>query len=196
MRRAVFLDRDGTMIHDPGHMRRLDDLRWFPWTIDALRLLNRAGFIVIVVTNQGGIGLQLYDESFVHAVHTRMTEVAAAGGARIDGWYFCPHHPNATIPMLRVDCDCRKPRPKLVLQAADEFSIDVSRSFVVGDKVSDVRLAGNVGATGVMVRTGHGEEELAKAGGSIAGAALVAADLIAATSWILAHADRSIEAEP
>jgi D-glycero-D-manno-heptose 1,7-bisphosphate phosphatase len=195
MRRAVFLDRDGTMIHDPGHMRRLEDLRWFPWTIDALRLLNRAGFVVIVVTNQGGIGLQLYDERFVHAVHNRMSDVAAAGGARIDAWYYCPHHPNATIPALRVDCDCRKPRPKLVLQAAEAFSIDVSRSFVVGDKVSDVRLAGNVGATGVLVRTGHGEEEIANGGGSIAGAALVTADLISATSWILARSDRPIEAK-
>jgi D-glycero-D-manno-heptose 1,7-bisphosphate phosphatase len=191
---AVFLDRDGTMIHDPGHMRRIEDLRWFPWTIDAVRLLNRAGFLVVVVTNQGGIGLQLYDEAFVHAVHARMSEAVAAGGARIAGWYFCPHHPNATIPALRADCDCRKPRPKLVLQAAEDFGIDVSQSFVVGDKMSDVRLAGNVGATGVLVRTGHGEE-VASAGGSIPGAALVAADLIHATSWILARRGQTVEAQ-
>jgi D-glycero-D-manno-heptose 1,7-bisphosphate phosphatase len=194
MRPAVFLDRDGTMIHDPGHMRRLEDLRWYPWTIDALRLLNRAGFLVIVVTNQGGIGLELYDEHFVTLVHTRMSEVAASSGARIDGWYYCPHHPNATIAALRVVCDCRKPRPKLVHQAAEEFSIDLSNSFVVGDKVSDVRLAGNVGARGVLVRTGHGEEELAASGGSVAEAALVAADLIQATSWILARRGQPVEA--
>ena len=115
---AVFLDRDGTMIHDPGYLRRLDDLRWYPWTIDALRLLNRAGLPVVVVTNQGGIGLELYDEGFVQAVHGHMAAVAAASGARIDGWYYCPHHPDATIPALRIDCDCRKPRPGLLRQAA------------------------------------------------------------------------------
>ena len=185
MRPAVFLDRDGTMIYDPGYLGRLEDLRWYPWTIDAIGLLNRAGLSVVVVTNQGGIGLEFYSEDFVRALHARMSEMAASGGARIDGWYYCPHHPEATVPALRVACDCRKPRPGLVRRAAAELSIDVSKSFVVGDKVSDVGLAGAVGATAVMVRTGHGEEQLVRAGGVVPGAALVAADLIEATSWIL-----------
>jgi len=194
MRPAVFLDRDGTMIHDPGHLRRLEGLRWFPWTIDAIRLLNRAGFLVIVVTNQGGIGLELYDEAFVQTLHARMSETATASGARIDGWYYCPHHPNATIPAMRVNCDCRKPGTKLVREAAERFSIDLPRSFVVGDKLSDVQLAVNVGATGVIVRTGHGEAEVASGGGTVPGAAFVAADLIEATSWILLRGGQTAEA--
>src|SRR5581483_11114714 len=148
-RPAVFLDRDGTMIHDPGYLARLDGLRWYPWTIDAIRLLNRAGFLVFVTTNQGGVALGLYEEAFVHTVHTVMAERLAAGGARIDGWFYCLHHPRAITDALRIECDSRKPRGGMVRQAQARFSIDIARSFVVGDKFSDVGLAASTGARGV-----------------------------------------------
>ena len=93
MRPAVFLDRDGTMMRDVGYLSRLEDLHWFPWTMDAVRLLNRAGFLVFVTTNQGGVGLGFYAEAFVRRTHERDGGDIAAGGARVDGWYLLPASP-------------------------------------------------------------------------------------------------------
>jgi len=187
MRPAVFLDRDGTMIHEAGYLSRLDDLRWFPWTTEAIRLLNRAGFVVCVTTNQGGIGLGFFTEAFVAELHGQMTETIEAAGARVDGWFHCPHHPSAIVEALRVDCDCRKPRPGLINQAGARFSIDLRRSFVVGDKLIDVGLAASTGARGILVKTGYGDEVARAHGGDVPGAAYVASDLMAAVAWILAE---------
>jgi D-glycero-D-manno-heptose 1,7-bisphosphate phosphatase len=187
-RPAVFLDRDGTMVHDTGYLSRLDDLRWYPYTIDALRLLKRAGFLVIVTTNQGGVGLGFYPESFVTEVHAIMDAAIVAAGAEVDGWFYCPHHPRATIDALRIECDCRKPLAGMVRQAQAKFDIDLARSFVVGDKMTDVGLAASAGARGVLVRTGHGEDEIRRTGGTAPGAAFVATDLMEATAWMLAQA--------
>jgi D-glycero-D-manno-heptose 1,7-bisphosphate phosphatase len=193
MQPAVFLDRDGTMLHDPGYLSRIEDLRWFPWTLDAVRVLNRAGFLVFVMTNQGGIALGLFDEAFVAAVHDRMRLDLTAAGARVDGWFYCPHHPRGEIAALRIECDCRKPRPGMIRQAQARFELDLPRSFVVGDKTTDAGLAAGVGARGVLVRTCHGESELSRAGGAVADAAHVAANLMDATSWILLQHDRRSE---
>ena len=184
MRPAVFLDRDGTMVRDVGYLSRLEDLHWFPYTVDAVRLLNRAGFLVFVTTNQGGIGLGFYSETFVRDTHQEMAAFIAAGGGRVDGWFYCPHHPRATIDALRVTCDCRKPGPGMVRQAQKQFAIDLVRSFVVGDKAGDLGLARSVGARGVLVRTGYGEAELARMG-QAAHDAHVSLNLMEATSWIL-----------
>jgi D-glycero-D-manno-heptose 1,7-bisphosphate phosphatase len=191
---AVFLDRDGTMIHDPGYLCRLDELQWYPWTIDAVRLLNRAGFRVFVTTNQGGVGLGLYEESFVQAVHEAMRARLTAGGARIDGWFYCMHHPRAVIDELRITCDCRKPQPGMVRQAQRQFDLDLARAFVVGDKLSDVGLAAAVGARGVLVRTGHGEEEAARPEAMTLPRFRTAANLMEATAWILAQSGHPSEA--
>ena len=185
MRPAVFLDRDGTMIHDVGYLSRLEDVRWFPWAIDAIQSLNRAGFLVCVTTNQGGVGLGFYDEQFVRAVHARMSDELAEANARVDGWYYCPHHPLAVDERLRVACDCRKPGPGMIRQAQGEFAIDLQSSFVVGDKLADVGLGAGVGATPILVRTGYGEAELQRHNGSVPGAAFVAETLAEAASWIL-----------
>jgi D-glycero-D-manno-heptose 1,7-bisphosphate phosphatase len=182
---AVFVDRDGTLVHDVGYLSRREDLRWYPWTIDAIRLLNRAGYLVCVTSNQGGIGLGLCPESFVQAIHREMDETVSAAGGRIDGWYYCPHHPRAVTAELRIDCACRKPKPGMIERAARDLAIDVARSFVIGDKMADVDLGRQAGATSVLVRTGYGEGELARHGGEVRGAAAVAATLMDAVSWIL-----------
>jgi D-glycero-D-manno-heptose 1,7-bisphosphate phosphatase len=184
-RPAVFLDRDGTMIHDPGYLGRLEGLQWYPYAVDAVRLLNRAGFLVFVTTNQGGVGLGLFDEDFVRTVHETMTARLEAAGARIDGWFYCLHHPRAVIEALRMACDCRKPRPGMIRQAQQRFDIDLPRSFVVGDKLSDVGLGHSVAAKSVLVRTGHGENELALLAAADGAPSFVAPDLIGAVSWIL-----------
>ncbi|MEO8480823.1 MAG: HAD family hydrolase [Acidobacteriota bacterium] len=185
MRPAVFLDRDGTMIHDVGYLRRLDEVRWFASTIDAIRLINRAGFLVFVVTNQSGIGRGVIAPEFVPEVHRRMNDLIEAGGARVDGWFYCPHHPRAEVEMYRAVCECRKPMPGLIRQAEAAHAIDLPRSFVIGDKPIDVGLGVGVGARGILVRTGYGEETLQTCGGQVPGAAFVAADLMEATSWLL-----------
>jgi D-glycero-D-manno-heptose 1,7-bisphosphate phosphatase len=185
MRPAVFLDRDGTMVHDAHFLRRREDLVWYPYTVDAVRLLNRAGFAVCVTTNQGGIGLGLFTEAFVLSIHEEMTRTLTAGGAHVDGWFFCPHHPEAITEEYRRDCECRKPRPGLVNRAQTLLDLDLSRSFVVGDKLADAGLAVNAGVRGVLVRTGEGDEVARRHHGAVPGAEHIAEDLMAATSWIL-----------
>ncbi len=188
VRPAVFLDRDGTMIHEVGYLGRLADLRWFPWTVEAVRILNRAGYLVCVTTNQGGVGLGFYTEAVVREIHDRMDAVLREGGARVDGWFFCPHHPDARVEALRQVCACRKPAIGMIRQAADRFPIDLARSFVVGDKLADVTLASNAGLRGILVRTGYGDDVAQAHGGTVPGAAHVAADLMEAAGWILRQA--------
>ena len=185
MRPAVFLDRDGTMIHDVGYLSRTEDVSWYAWTVDAIRLLNRAGFLVFVVTNQGGIGLGFYTEAFLRSLHVELDAVLREAGAQVDGWFYCPHHPDARVPELRVSCDCRKPGPGMIRQAERRFEIDLARSFVVGDKWTDIGMARSVSARGILVRTGYGDLELRRRGENVPPAAHVAADLMEATSWLL-----------
>jgi D-glycero-D-manno-heptose 1,7-bisphosphate phosphatase len=182
---AVFLDRDGTMVRDVGYLSRREDLHWLPYTIDAIRLLNRAGFLVFVTTNQGGIALGFCSEAFVRQTHDEMSAFIASAGGRVDGWFFCPHHPLARDRSLRIDCECRKPNSGMIRQASERFPIDFPRSFVVGDKIADIDLAAGVGARGILVRTGYGEAEVIRHNGDVPGAAYVAAELMDATTWIL-----------
>lgn len=184
-RPAVFLDRDGTMIEDVGYLARLQDVRWFSYTVDAIRLLNRAGFIVCVTTNQAGIGRGYYTEETLHTIHEAMAAHLSEGGARVDGWFYCPHHPHADLPAYRSVCACRKPEPGMIGQARERFDIDPTQSFVIGDKMADVGAAVRAGMRGILVRTGYGEEIWASHDGQVPGAAHVAADLMAATSWVM-----------
>ena len=185
MRPAVFIDRDGTMIHDVGYLSRREDISWYAWTIDAIRLLNRAGFLVFVATNQGGIGLGFYTEDFLKSLHVELDAVLREAGAHVDDWLYCPHHPDARVPSLKVACECRKPGPGMVRQAEQRFEIDLARSFVIGDKWTDIGMATSVGARGILVRSGYGEIELRRRSASAPEAAYVAADLMEATSWLL-----------
>ena len=111
MRPAVFLDRDGTLLEEAGYLDRLERLVFFPFAIDAVRLLNRGGYAVAVITNQSGVGRGMYEESFVIRAHQVVDQHVRAGGGRIEGYYYCPHHPTAEIAKYRQDCDCRKPGP-------------------------------------------------------------------------------------
>ena len=156
LRPAVFLDRDGTINEDVGYLSRMSELTLYPWAIDAVRLLNRAGYLVVMVTNQGGIGRKMIAPAFVHELHAEIDRRFAAGGAHVDGWYYCPHHPDALVDELRSVCRCRKPAPGMVLDAARDLGIDTTRSWVVGDKWSDVQLGAPMGGRAILVRTGWG----------------------------------------
>src|SRR6476620_11542449 len=127
-RRAVFLDRDGTLVEEAGYLDRLERLVFFPYSVDAIRLLNRANFAVVIVTNQAGIARGIFKESFVAEAHRHITERLAAGKARIDGFYYCTHHPEAVVEEFRRTCDCRKPQPGLLKRAASALGVALDQS--------------------------------------------------------------------
>jgi len=181
---AVFLDRDGTLIEEVGYLDRLDRIVFYPWSIDAVRLLNHAGFKVIIVTNQSGVARGMFDECFVEEAHEFIDARVREGKALIDRFYYCPHHPDAPIKAYRQKCECRKPSAGMVRQAQRDFHLDLERSFVIGDRWHDVELAQSFGGLGVLVRTGYGEAEVAKPKPQV-DAALIAPELITAVGWIL-----------
>lgn len=159
MNRAVFLDRDGTVCEDVGYLDDPSKLRLYPFAIDAIRRVNEAGMLAILVTNQSGVARGYFDEATVASVHERLVRELAAGGARIDGIYFCPHHPTEGDPPYCQTCACRKPNPGMVLEATSEHDIELSTSYVVGDKFADIELGQRVNARTVLVRTGYGAGE-------------------------------------
>ena len=178
-RRAVFLDRDGTIVEDPppGYLHEPGKVRLLPGAAEAIRRLNTAGFLVVTVSNQSGIARGMYTVAEYAAVQRRLGELLAAHGARLDGAYFCPHHPDLTGP-----CDCRKPGAKLFRDAAAALGIDLPNSWFVGDRLSDVAPAATLGGRGVLVATGEGAENAAA---SRSRGVPVVADLAAAAALIV-----------
>jgi D-glycero-D-manno-heptose 1,7-bisphosphate phosphatase len=183
---AVFLDRDGTLIEDVDYLSDFDQVRLFPYTVDALRLLARAGFATVVVTNQSAVARGLVTEDFIMRTHDRLNQRLARGGARIDAFYFCPHHPDAVVEQYRRSCRCRKPQPGMIEDAARDLSLDLSRSWMVGDRWVDVA-AGNAADVGaVLVRTGHAERMHETAPPDVRADAMLN-NLMEAVGWILQH---------
>lgn len=178
-RAAVFLDRDGTISEEVGYLNDVRHFRMFPFTAAAIRRLNEAKLPVIVVTNQSGVARGFFPESSVHVIHELMRKQLGEAGACVDAIYYCPHS-------TEHDCECRKPKPGMLAQAAREHGLDLSRSFVVGDRYGDVNTAHNAGARGILVRTGYGEAELTSDEKAWpAPPDLIADDLGEAVDWIL-----------
>lgn len=189
-RRAVFLDRDGTINVDVGYPNRWDQIAIYPYAFEAVRRLKAARFLTLVVTNQSGIGRGLLTEADLTAIHSRMTEEFVKQGAPLDAIYHCPHFDAAGIAAGGLDCGCRKPAPGMGFRAAAEFDIDLARSFMVGDKVEDILFGLNIGAAPILVRTGYGQMSEPKLEAMGIRPACVADDLAAATDWILARESR------
>jgi D-glycero-D-manno-heptose 1,7-bisphosphate phosphatase len=187
MRAAVFLDRDGTIIEEADYLMRLERVAFFPYSVDAVRLLNRSGMAVVVVTNQAGVARGLYPETFVAEAHAHIAAHLARGGARVDGFYHCPHYPQAVLEEYRIECDCRKPQPGMLRRAAADLDLDLARSFIVGDRWHDLAAGQAVGARGILVRTGHGRRAEAAPSPTITAEAVVD-NLMQAVSWILRSA--------
>jgi D-glycero-D-manno-heptose 1,7-bisphosphate phosphatase len=187
---AVFLDRDGTMIEDVGYLDRLERLKLFPYTIDAVRLLNASGFKVVVVTSQNGVANGVLTEEFLGEAHAYMSRRFEAAGATVAGYYYCPHSPHATVERYRTDCECRKPKPGMILAAARDHDIDVSRSIVVGDRWRDIEMGLAAGTKAILVETGYGRTEAGRRPAAIP-AVPVAATLIEAVSMVLKHVHSS-----
>ncbi len=161
LRPAIFLDRDGTLAHEVGYINHVSRFRLYPFAPATIRAINGAGWAAVVVTNQAGVARGYFPESLVGSVHDEMRRGIEAGGAKLDAVYYCPHHPEAGEPPYRSDCDCRKPRPGMVRRAARELSLDLERSWVIGDRLGDLELAWSVGARGALVKTGYGAGDLA-----------------------------------
>jgi D-glycero-D-manno-heptose 1,7-bisphosphate phosphatase len=149
--RAVFFDRDGTIVEDPGFLHEPAKVKLLPGAADAIKRLNERGYLAVIVTNQSGIARGLYTIADYTAVQRRLGELLAAQGARIDGAYFCPHHPQFSGP-----CECRKPGVKLFNDARQALDIDFRRSWWVGDRLADVYPARQLGGQGILVSTGEG----------------------------------------
>jgi D-glycero-D-manno-heptose 1,7-bisphosphate phosphatase len=184
---AIFLDRDGTLIEEVGYLDRPERVELYPWTIDAIRSLNRAGLRVIVVTNQSGVARGFLTTDVVDQVHAHIQDLLGRGGAAVDAYYYCPHHIDGKVPEFARPCECRKPARGLIDRAVAEFGIDPAQSFTVGDRWLDVALGHAVGGRGILVRTGYGaREEERPPVGLVADA--VVNNLIEAVGWILRQA--------
>jgi D-glycero-D-manno-heptose 1,7-bisphosphate phosphatase len=183
---AVFLDRDGTLVEECGYLDRLDHLTLFPWTTDALRLLKRAGFATVVITNQAAVGRGIIDEDFVHTVHREIDRRLEGTGASIDRYYYCPHFTESKIERYRQRCGCRKPAPGMIEQACREMDLDPARSFMVGDRWLDVACGRAAKTHAVLVRSGPHRAEPPE--GVHADAILN--NLMEAVGWILRESSR------
>lgn len=175
-RGAVFLDRDGVMVEDVHYLSSPMQLRILPGVVQALRALQERYFVV-VVTNQSGIARGLLTENDLLTIHSELFRRLSAEGAIVDALYYCPHLPEGSITEYRLECDCRKPKPGMLLRAQHEWGIDLDRSFIVGDAPRDIQAGHRVGVKGIL---------LGKAETTLAEATLFAPDLISATRLILA----------
>lgn len=184
--RAVFLDRDGTVNEEVGYLTDLAKLRLIEGAGTAIRRLNEAGFKVVLVTNQSGVARGYFPETLVHEAHARLDEMLGRFGARIDAVYYCPHHPTAGTSEYTLDCDCRKPRTGLIDRAARDLSIDRSRSYMVGDKWSDVELGQRAGVHAILVQSGFAPDDPGnKRPHSLADPDFFAHTIVEAADWII-----------
>lgn len=153
---AIFLDRDGTIIHHVDLITEVSKMRLLPGAAKALREFKKLGFLIIVITNQPTVARGMIEPEGVEYMHKVLAERLLKLGVRIDAFYFCPHHPDANVKKYRVKCDCRKPEPGLILKGIKEFNIDVKKSFMIGDAMMDVVSGKRAGLKTVLVETGPG----------------------------------------
>ncbi len=184
---AVFLDRDGTINEQMGYINHISRFHILPGAAEAIARLNRLEIPVIVVSNQSGLARGYFPEELLFKVHDKMNRILAQKDAHIDGLYWCPHHPDAKVTRFKKkQCSCRKPGIGLLLQAAEEMNLDLNRSFMVGDRWSDLKCGQRAGATSVLVLSGYGRGDLEYIGpGQDIQPAYVAEDLAGAVDWII-----------
>lgn len=183
--RAVFLDRDGVLIEDVHHLTSVEQLRLLPQVPETLARLHRAGWGLIIATNQSVVARGLITEERLREIHHALESALRVRGAEIDAIYYCPHHPEGTLPAYRRVCECRKPNPGMLIRAADEWHLDLGASVIVGDAASDIEAGRRAGCRTVLIGA---SEAPARPGPPSAGDAdYVAANLEDAARWIVAH---------
>lgn len=185
--RAVFLDRDGTINEDPGYLGDVNLVKLFPETIPALSLLkNKLNFLLIVVSNQSGIARGIITKAQVESVNQKLNELLSQGGAEVDKYYYCPHHPDYNSS---EECNCRKPSPQLVFQASKDFNIDIKNSYFIGDSISDYDCAANAGCKFILVKTGYGLDSISALQKQNKFPSFAAVNLMDAANFILSDYD-------
>jgi len=182
MNKAVFLDRDGTIVEDIGYLNSPEQIKFIPGSIEAIKILNEAGYKVIVITNQAGVARGLVTEDMLQTIDKVMHKNILNGGGHLDALYYCPHHPEHGVYPYRQVCECRKPHTGLIKRAMRDQNLDLSKSFMIGDKASDVEAGKRAGTKTVLVLSGRGKEskkDLKEKPDHIAN------DLLDAVKWVL-----------
>jgi len=156
--KAVFLDRDGTIIEDVGYLNDPKNIKFIPGSIQAIKKLNQAGYKVVVITNQAGVARGLIREDILQTIDKTINKYILNGGAHIDAIYYCPHHPEHGVYPYKQDCECRKPNPGMIKKAAADLELDLKKSFMIGDKWSDIEAGKNMKLKTALVLTGMGKK--------------------------------------
>lgn len=157
---GVFLDRDGTVTEEVGYLNDPERLKLIPGSAEGIALLNKFNVLTILATNQAGVARGYFDEAMVKRCNEKLVYMLKILGAKLDAIYYCPHHPDAGKPPYRKDCNCRKPKPGMLLEGAKKYNLDLSQSYVIGDKASDLEVASAVLAKPILVKTGYGTGEI------------------------------------
>ncbi len=155
---AVFLDRDGTLIREIGYLSNPSDIEIINGAAEAVIKINQFNWKAVIISNQAGVARGYFTEKNVHEVNEKVEQQFRSLGASLDGIYYCPHHPDG-YPPYNISCNCRKPAPGMILEAAKELNIDTEKSVVIGDKYTDVLTGLNLGISGILVLTGYGKEQ-------------------------------------
>jgi D-glycero-D-manno-heptose 1,7-bisphosphate phosphatase len=184
-KKAVFLDRDGNINEDVGYPDSYERIKIYPYSYDAVKKINQSGFLAVIITNQSGVGRGLIPERELQMIHRRMERSFKRQGAHIDKIYYCPHYLHSSNPKYQKDCQCRKPNPGMALKAAKELDIDLSQSYMIGDKVDDILFGIHIGATPILVLTGFGKKSKTQLEQKKIRPAHVAKNLLDAVNWIL-----------
>jgi D-glycero-D-manno-heptose 1,7-bisphosphate phosphatase len=185
---ALFMDRDGTINEQMGYINHMSRFLILPRVAEAVRLLNENHILAIVVSNQSGVAKGYHPIDLVHQLHTHLQTTLRKEGALIDGIYFCPHHPRGTIPEYANACHCRKPETGLIEQARESFDIDLTNSYVVGDRHTDMEMAHRAGMRGILVKTGYGLGEIDYVLPHQSTQPVhIAEDLLEAVQWVLGN---------
>jgi D-glycero-D-manno-heptose 1,7-bisphosphate phosphatase len=158
MNKAIFIDRDGTLIQEVGYLKMLDDLRFTFRATEALHIFKELGYLNIVITNQSAVARGILSPKELKKIHQRMTALALEENGVIDDIFFCPHFAEGRVSPYNVECECRKPKPGMIFSARDKHHLDLKECFVIGDKASDIELARNAGVPAALVLTGYGAE--------------------------------------
>lgn len=188
---AVFIDRDGTINEQMGYINHLTRFKILPGVAEAIRLLNENNVLAIVVSNQSGVGRGYFPVELVEEIHDYMKKTLEKEGAFFDGIFFCPHYPGASIPEYNMKCSCRKPGTGLIEQAGNSFDIDMSRSYAVGDRITDMEMAARANLKGIIVKTGYGRGDLEHVFPKRSvKPAYVAEDLLDGVRWIVSRIGR------
>ncbi|MCX5750060.1 MAG: D-glycero-beta-D-manno-heptose 1,7-bisphosphate 7-phosphatase [Candidatus Saganbacteria bacterium] len=187
MHKAVFLDKDGTINEDLGYINDPRDLKLIPGSAEAIKMLNDAGYKVIVISNQSGIARGYIQENMIQTLNKILHKHILNGGGHVDSIYYCPHHPEIGLHPYKKNCDCRKPSPGMLKRGAKEHGIDLSQSYMIGDRVSDIEAGKNAGCKTILTLTGYGKEEQKALHEKQITPDHVAKDLLEAVKWVLSN---------